>query len=88
MKANYNIRSLELVDNCTCISKRKWDAYMDGAVKANGNKIRALIKKFLPDLYEELALQFHNPYEHQCKRTETHFIYVWSEIEYFLKFEL
>lgn len=58
---------------------------MEGAVKANGSKIRKMIKEQLPDLFEDLALQFHNPYESSCIRTNTHLIYVSSDIQYFLK---
>jgi hypothetical protein len=84
---HYNIQSLEYVDDCMSINIRKWDEYMEGAVKANGSKIRKLIQLHIPELYASLRLDFPNPYEHQSKRTKTHFIYVHSGIEYFLKFE-
>jgi hypothetical protein len=83
---NYNILRLDYDTNCTAISINKWNQLMNKSVKANGKKIRALIKKYLPDLYEQLVLDFPNPYEHQCRRTKTHFIYIHSGIEYFLKF--
>jgi len=83
----YEIRTLKYDTDCTRITARKWDSLMEGAVKANGRKIRSLIRKFLPDLYENLALNFYNPYEHQCVRTKTHFVYIHSGIEYFLKYE-
>lgn len=82
---HYEVSGLKYQANCTSISQAKWNRLMKDSVKANGSQIRKLIKKFLPDLYEELALQYYNPYEHQCKRTETHYIYVHSGIEYFLK---
>lgn len=82
----YNISRLDYVCDCTCISIHKWNELTKNSVKANGSKIKKLIKKYLPDLYENLALNFPNPYEHQCTRTKTHFIYVHSGIEYFLKF--
>ncbi len=83
----YNIQSLEHVASCVGISQYEWDEYMKGAVKANGSKIRKLIKKFIPELYEALELDFYNPFEHHSQRTKTHFIYISSHIEYFLKFE-
>lgn len=86
MKAQqaYNSR-IHLECTCVDISQTKWDKLMNGAKKANGAKARQMIKKQLPELYENLALQFYNPYESQTQRTETHLIYVHSGIEYFLK---
>lgn len=73
--------------DCACkdISIDTWNGLMKGAVKANGLKIRRMIKKQLPDLYYTLALEYFNPYEHLCQRTKTHLIYVHSGIEYFLR---
>jgi hypothetical protein len=82
----YSVNGLDYESNCTSINIRKWEKLMQKSVKANGSKIRALIKTHLPDLYEYLALEFFNPYESQSVRTKTHFIYVHSGIEYFLKF--
>ena len=72
---------------CACcnISESKWDDLMKGAKKANGSKIRKMIKDQLPELYEGLCLQYPNPCEHQSQKTETHLIYVHSAIEYFLR---
>jgi len=72
---------------CTCadISKPEWDKLMKGAVKTNGKRLRNLIKKELPKLYNALALYFYNPYEDQSQETSTHYIYVHSAIEYFLR---
>lgn len=86
MKAAQAYKSrIELEATCASITSRQWNKWMAGAVKANGSKIRAMIKKQLPDLYEALGLDFWNPWEHQCKRTKRHLIYVHSAIEYFLK---
>jgi hypothetical protein len=80
-----SITHLELECTCIGISMWKWEALMYKARKANGSKIRGLIKKHLPEVYEALALEYPNPYEHQCKKTSTHLIYVHSGIEYFIK---
>ena len=72
-------------ENCTSVSLRRWEYLMEGAVKANGEKIKAIIKKHLPELYEEIGLNFYNPYQHQSQRTKTHLVYVHSAIEYFIK---
>lgn len=72
---------------CTCceISKSRWDELMKGARPVNGAWLRRKIRKALPDLYNKLALDCPNPYEGQCKVTRTHYIYVHSMIEYFIK---
>ncbi len=81
----YDVKTISYRCNCTSITNRKWKHLMEKSVKANGSKIRALIKKHEPSLYYSLALQFPNPYESKSVRTKTHFIYVHSGIEYFFK---
>lgn len=78
-------QNIELEHTCVGISIYKHEKLMKGAKKANGKKIRQMIKKQLPDLYRDLSLDFYNPYENQSKRTDTHLIYIHSSIEYFLK---
>lgn len=83
---NYQaITNLEYEADCTCLNKSQWDVLMEGAVKANKRAINSLVKKLLPDLYRDLALEFYNPYDYF--RTDTHLILVHSMIEYFLKFD-
>jgi hypothetical protein len=86
-KGGYNMNYNEKIAlECTCesISSKEWDSLMKGAKKANGSKIRRMIKEQLPELYNSLNLQFPNPYEKESKKTSTHYIYVWSAIEFFL----
>lgn len=85
MKKELYKDSIYLEATCTSVSIEHWNKLMERAVKANGSKIRGMIKKQLPDLYESLALNFSNPYESESQRTEEHYIYVHSAIEYFLK---
>lgn len=72
---------------CCCynIPEYKRGELMEGAKKANGSKIKRMIKNQIPELYSSLALNFSNPFEQQSQKTETHYIYVHSAIEYFLK---
>jgi len=84
---NYNkIYRLLYECNCTQMSKRKWESYMANAKRANKEKINKLLKIFLPELYEELALDYFNPYNYY--RTETHLIVVHSSIEYFIDYKI
>lgn len=80
---DYNkISNLTYDTNCTNVTKSQWDKLMCGAKRANKRKINALVKKLLPGLYAELALNYYNPYNYF--KTDTHLILVHSHIEYFL----
>ena len=57
---------------------------MKGARKASYKRLVSRIKKELPSLYMELALQFPNPYADECRQTKTHYILVHSAIEVFI----
>lgn len=85
MKTPSQLRSLTLEYTCVGISQRKWDKLMDGAVRADKQKINRLVKTHLPDLYENLCLDYYNPYNYY--KTSTHLILVHSSIEYFLKMD-
>lgn len=87
MKTSNKINSLSYEADCTSISQRKWNEYMKGTTKANGAIIRKHIKKHLPDLYNQLALQFPNPLEYKSVKKEVLFVYVHSGIEYFIKYK-
>ena len=76
---------LTLECRCCDIKETRWDELMQDAKRANVRKVNSLVKKFLPDLYNELALNLYNPYEYF--KTKTHLILVHSGIEYFLKYE-
>jgi hypothetical protein len=79
---NYNVE-IEYECNCTNISLSTHNSLMRRSVKADKNKVNELVRKQLPNLYKELALEFYNPYDYG--RTDTHLILVHSMIEYFLK---
>lgn len=70
--------------NCTQVTIDKWNALMKGAQKASYKRLVSRIKKELPGLYTELALQFPNPYADECRQTKTHYILVHSAIEFFI----
>lgn len=86
MKTPNQISHLDYYANCSSIELNEWEELMEGTTKANGELIRKHIKNHLPDLYDALALEFRNPYEHQSKKKEGLFVYVHSGIEYFLTF--
>ena len=72
---------------CTCeqISADKWAKLMKGGKPINYKWLVNKIKRELPCLYNELSLQYYNPWENDCKQTKTHYILVHSAIEYFIK---
>ena len=83
---NYEkITSLKLENTCVGCDQTQWDKLMEGHIRANKKEINRLVKKFLPDLYDSLALQYRNPYNYF--RTKTHLILVHSMIEYFIRFD-
>jgi len=86
MKTPKQVKTLVYEANCTCVSPCKIDYLMNGATPANKRWIDKLVKEHLPDLFDDLAIQYHNPYRYY--KTKTHFILVHSGIEYFLKYEI
>jgi hypothetical protein len=86
METPIDVSEVLSVVNCSQISTLGWDRRMRGTTKANGKRIRRIIKKHLPDLYNGLALDFHNPYEGQCVKKKGLLVYVHSSIEYFIEY--
>ena len=82
---NQNFSIMYYETNCTsCGSIDKWNELMRGARKCSYKRLVARIKKELPELYDELCLNFYNPWEENCQQTKTHYILVHSGIEYFI----
>ena len=76
-----------LESTCVGIGIDRWNELMKGARKCSYKKLVRRIKKEIPELYENLCLNFDTPWENQCQQTKTHFILVHSGIEYFIKKE-
>lgn len=74
---------IHLQATCASVSLPEWDAMMKGTTKANGRRIRKIIQKHLPEIYDELGLEFFNPYEKQAAKKPGLLVYVHSGIEYF-----
>ena len=70
--------------DCMQTPIEEWERLMKGARKCSYKRLVSLIKKNLPDMYEELALAFYNPYCEQCAQTKTHYILVSSATEFFI----
>ena len=71
---------------CTCqdITKQEWDKLMKGRRPMSYKCLKRRIKRSLPHLYDELSLDYYNPYESATYRTKTHYILTHSSIEYFI----
>lgn len=71
----------------TCVNTTldEWNMLMRGAKPINYKWLVNKIKRELPGIYIELALEYPNPYADQCKVTKTHYILVHSMIEYFIR---
>jgi uncharacterized protein YwgA len=70
---------------CADVNMSTWEKLMKGAKRTSYRKLVSLIKKELPVLYFDLALNLYNPWSNQTKQTETHFILVHSATEYFFR---
>ena len=72
---------------CTCgdISADKNEELHKGARKVSYKNMCKLIKKFIPELYEYLCLDYFNPWHNDCVQTKEHYILVHSQIDYFIK---
>ncbi|MBQ0154708.1 MAG: hypothetical protein KBS70_08020 [Bacteroidales bacterium] len=71
---------------CSCcdINQSQWNRLMKGRRKMSYRWLVAHIKKYLPELYHSLGLQFYNPWEDQCYRTPSHYVLTHSAIEFFI----
>ena len=71
---------------CTCqdITKQEWDRLMKGRRPISYQCLKRRIKRTLPHLYNELMLDYYNPFEGDTYRTKTHYILTHSAIEYFI----
>ena len=67
--------------NCTAVKLWQWENLMQGATKADKNKVKSIIHQNCPE-FENLLIGW-NPYDHY--KTKTHIIFVHSAIEYFFK---
>jgi hypothetical protein len=86
MKTPKTINNLFYEANCSSISQYKWQEWMKDTTKANGSLIKKHIKEHLPELYNMLGLQFHNPFEHMSVKKKGLLVYVHSGTEYFFKY--
>lgn len=85
MRTPDEVQSLTYHCNCTTIPALACDELMRHAKKADKRKIDRLVKIHLPWLYEQLVLQYYNPYTYY--KTKTHLILVHSSIEHFIQYE-
>lgn len=85
MKTPGKVSTLYLEATCVGINEQKWNRLMEGATRANKKTIDKLVKNHLPELYDDLCLNYYNPYNYF--KTKTHLILVHSGIEYFIRFE-
>lgn len=86
METPKTVAHAEYVADCTCITQKQWDNYMQGTTKASGKRIRNIIKEHLPELYASLCLAFPNPFESRSVKKKGLLVYVHSGIEYFIAY--
>lgn len=92
MRTPNRVRSLQLEATCVGITAREWDKLMEGATRADRDKVNKLVKEHLPDLAKSLSmdhlplkkLRWYNPYNYY--KTRKHLVLVHSSIEYFIRY--
>ena len=84
MRTPAEVDCLWLEATCSGINLAQWDRWMAGATRADKRRIDGLVRKHLPDLYEDLQLDLRNPYFYH--KTQQHLILVHSATEYFLAY--
>ena len=82
MRTPRAVDGLWLEATCSGISLAQWERWMAGATRADHRLIDRLVRKHLPELYDDLRLDLRNPYHYF--KTRRHLILVHSAIEYFL----
>ena len=84
MRTPRAVDGLWLEATCSGISLAQWERWMAGATRADHRLIDRLVRKHLPELYEDLRLDLRNPYHYF--KTRRHLILVHSGIEHFLRY--
>ena len=84
MRTPRQVDGLWLEATCSGINLAQWERWMAGATRADKRRIDSLVRRHLPNLYEDLRLDLRNPYVYY--KTLTHLILVHSAIEYFLAY--
>ena len=84
MRTPSEVDCLWLDATCSGINLAQWKRWMAGATRADKRRIDSLVRRHLPNLYEDLRLDLRNPYVYY--KTLTHLILVHSAIEYFLAY--
>jgi hypothetical protein len=83
-----NIKFMYLESTCVSDGKRI-EKIIEKSVRANYKKVISLIKKFEPQLYYDIALDYYNPWENCTYRSRNnkYIIITNSSIEYLFKIE-
>lgn len=71
---------------CAGFSTRKCDSLMKNRRRFSYKRLVSLIKKQYPDMYEELGLEFPNPWSSDTWKTPIHLIMNHSSVEYFFRY--
>ena len=71
--------------SCADITSEEWKRKMKGSKPINYKWLVAKIKKHLPQLYDDLSLDFYNDFQDKCRVNRYYYIRVHSAIEYFIK---
>ena len=80
-----DIDTIEFIGRCSDLNISQIDKLLSDTTKANGKRIRCIIRHFMPEFDDELKFDYYNPYEYKSVKKKDLLVYVHSGIEYFFK---
>lgn len=81
-------KEIHLQYECCCVDcggQERWNELMKHKRKCSYRLLVKKVQRDYPELYEELALEFYNPYMDLTYSTPTHYVLTSSAIEYFFR---
>jgi hypothetical protein len=71
--------------NCSEISAEQVYGKMKYSRPCSYKRMLAQIKKDCPKMYDRLGLDYPNPWDTKCRKSDKYYILVWSAMEYFFR---
>lgn len=70
---------------CIDLTSEKIENILRNSKPINYKWLIGRIRKQIPSLYENLCLDYYNPYQNNCRVTKDYYILVHSAIEFFIR---
>ena len=83
--SNDNLPMIEFDATCADITEDEWNRRMKGKRPFSYNTLKKMIKQQYPMLYDELGLDFYNPWQDHTYQTPEYYVLTASATEYFFR---